>query len=140
MKTYSYDPARLLDGGVDQMRFELGDTEVAGKEETCALCDEEINAMITKATNENKSWKWAFFYCLKAIKMRYIHEVDYSSGGMSLSLSQRYKNWMELYDKMEKKLERSMQYPSASSESLGDGSPDGGHYFYLGIGNNPRAK
>jgi len=138
MKTFSYDPARINDGGIDQMRFELGDAEVEGKDETCALCDEEYNAMIQRALNENKAWKWAIFYCLSAIKMKYSHEVTYSSGGMSLSLAERYKNYKEMYDKMEKELKSSMQVPSASNQSLGDGSTDGGHYFYLGMGNNPR--
>ena len=44
--TYSYDPAKLEEEGKDFMRFQLGDTMVEGKEKTCALTDEEYNAIL----------------------------------------------------------------------------------------------
>ena len=45
-KTYTYDPAKINENGKDRMRFELGDTMVEGGAETCALTDEEYNAII----------------------------------------------------------------------------------------------
>ena len=44
--TYQYEPGNIAEYGKDRMRFELGDVMVEGKEKTCALCDEEYNAVI----------------------------------------------------------------------------------------------
>lgn len=44
--TYQYEPENIAKYGKDRMRFELGDVMVEGKEKTCALCDEEYNAVI----------------------------------------------------------------------------------------------
>lgn len=44
--TYQYEPGNIAEYGKDRMRFELGDVMVEGKEKTCALCDEEYNAVL----------------------------------------------------------------------------------------------
>lgn len=43
--TYSYDPTQIRARGKDQMRFELGDTQTDGGADTCALADEEYEAV-----------------------------------------------------------------------------------------------
>jgi hypothetical protein len=133
-KTFSYNPIKITDYGIDQMRFELGDTEVDGENDTCALCDEEYQAMIDRANKDEKGWKWATFLCLKAIRMKFSFEVSSSVGGMSLSLQERYKVWDDLYLRMMK----SFESPKANPEALGENRPDEGHYFNLGQGSNPR--
>ena len=45
-KTYTYNPEKIGEQGVDRMRFELGDTMVEGEQETSALCNEEYEAII----------------------------------------------------------------------------------------------
>lgn len=45
-KTYTYNPEKIGEQGVDRMRFELGDTMVEGAEETSALSNEEYTAII----------------------------------------------------------------------------------------------
>ena len=132
--TYTYDPTKINDKAVDQMRFELGDTEVSGGKDTCALCDEEYRAMILKAKADGKGWKWAQYLCLKAIRMRFSMEVNSTIDGMSLQLAERYKIWDEMYLRMMK----TFQIPVANEASLGSGHIDEGHYFRLGQGDNPR--
>ena len=53
MATYSYSPEKCQDGGVDQMRFELGDTVTDMDAATSALSDEEYAAIIAK---HGKNW------------------------------------------------------------------------------------
>ena len=36
-KTYTYNPEKIGEPGVDRMRFEIGDTMVEGEQETSAL-------------------------------------------------------------------------------------------------------
>ncbi len=133
-KHYTYDVRKLNDSGVDQMRFELGDTIVEGADKTCVLCDEEYKAIIDKSFSEKKSWKRARFLCLKAIVMKLSYEVDYKADSISFSLSQRYDNWKRMYDE-EKKLNG---YGSISS-ALGRNSLKEEHYFTLGMLNNHKA-
>ena len=133
--TYTYDPSKMMDGGKDQMRFELQDIAVAGAQETCVLSDEEYEAVIAKATEDGTGWKAAKYQCLKAIEMKMAYEVDFSADGLSLSLSQRYERWKAL----KKDLEAEMQYISANPASMGRNRLDGGHYFHAGMNDNPRA-
>ena len=53
--TYTYDPSQIS-GGVNRMRFELGDTIVEGGKATAALCDEEYAQMISEHPT---NWKRA---------------------------------------------------------------------------------
>ena len=41
MPTFSYDPTKIMDGGVDQMRFELGDTVTDMGGVSSPLCNED---------------------------------------------------------------------------------------------------
>lgn len=134
--TYTYDPSKMQDGGKDQMRFELQDIAVGGAQETCVLSDQEYDALLAKNAEEGGGWKAAKYKCLCAIVMRMAYEVDFSADGLSLSLSQRYDRWKEL----KHELEGEMQYIAANPLALGKNAPDGGHYFYNGMNDNPRAK
>lgn len=100
MATYSYDPTKITDGGVDQMRFELGDTVVDMGGITSPLCDEEYTAIISKYAA--KSWRKAKFLCLDAICMKLSYEVDTSVGGLSYSLNQRYERWFTMLEQEKK--------------------------------------
>ncbi len=131
-QTYDYDPTKIKDGGKDQMRFELGDTAIEGGRDTCALSDEEYTAIINGETE--RGFQYAKYKCLEAIMMRLAYEVDYSADGLSLSLSQRYDRWKELWLRMQKQY----QYITANPVALGDNKLDGGHYFRLGMNDNPR--
>lgn len=126
MAVYSYDPTKITAGGVDQMRFELGDTVVDMDGVTSPLCDEEYTAIIQKY---GKNWKRAKYECLKAICMKLAYEVDTSVGGLSYSLSERYNRFKELKDAAKKELKAKGNLPRVGNEaSL---MPHGGTPYYF---------
>ena len=65
--TYSYDPAKIRERGKDRMRFELGDTVTEGGADTCALSDEEYNAVLEGLKDDKKAWIHAKLAVLQAI-------------------------------------------------------------------------
>ena len=95
---YTYDPTLITAGGVDQMRFELGDTVVDMEGVSSPLCDEEYRAIIAKYPN----WKIAKLKCLEAIVFKLSYEVNTSVGGLSYSLDQRYERWKKLLEEDKK--------------------------------------
>lgn len=98
-RTYSYHPENITSGGVDQMRFELGDTVVDMEGLASPLCDEEYDAIIQKY---GKKWRLAKLKCLEAIVMKMSYEVNTSVGGLSYSLSERYDRWKKLLEEEKK--------------------------------------
>lgn len=98
-RTYSYDPTKITNGGMSQMRFELGDTVVDMEGVSSPLCDEEYEAIIKKY---GKSWRTAKLKCLEAICMKLAYEVDTSVDGLSYSLGQRAERWKKMYDDAKK--------------------------------------
>lgn len=134
MATYSYDPTKITAGGVDQMRFELGDTVIDMDGMTSPLCDEEYKAIIAKY---GKSWKRAKYECLNAICMKLSFEVDTSIDGLSYSLSQRYERWQKMKDAAKKELAGLHGLPRAGDP--GSLMPHGGTpYFYNDMQANRR--
>lgn len=132
MKSYNYNPEKLNENGKDRMRFELGDTLVEGKEETCALCDEEYQALIPDTINGKRQWLKAKLACLESIFRRFSYEVDTKTGPVSLALGNRAKLWQEEYEKVKEELK-------ASSISVGSVmlnrkyGTDPPPYFYNGM-------
>lgn len=129
--TYSYDPGKVTENGVDKMRLELGDTTFAPGELTAALCDEEYQSIISST----KSWKKAKIRCLEAILMKFAHQVDMSVDGLSYSFSKRIEFWKKLLD--ETKKTASTAVPTANPLAL-NGGIGGGPYFYNDLHANPR--
>ena len=80
MTTFSYDPTKIMDGGVDQMRFELGDTVTDMDGVSSPLCNEEYEAILSKYGG---NWRKARYVCLKAIVMKLSYEVNTSVDGLS---------------------------------------------------------
>lgn len=134
MATYSYDPEKCQDGGVNQMRFELGDTVLDLEGITSPLCDEEYKAIISK---HGRSWRRAKYECLNAICMKLSYEVNTSIDGLSYSLSERYNRFKAMRDEAKKDLAALGGIPRAGNPaSL---SPNGGTpYFYNDMQANRR--
>ena len=134
--TYSYDPTKITDGGLDQMRFELGDTVIDMEDITSPLCDEEYTAILTKY---GSNWKKAKLKCLEAIVMKLAYEVNTSVSGLSYSLSERYNRWKEMLDDAKKEAKASSM---ASLPRVGDPKSlmphDGTPYFYNDMQANRR--
>lgn len=122
--TYTYDVTKLADKSKDLMRFELGDTDISGGEDTAALTDEEINAMLTI----NSKWKQAKYKLVESVYMRYAKEVQMSTSGLSLGFQARADHWAILYKDLKKELS-SMGAPSIKTS----GPP----YFTSGMMRNP---
>lgn len=134
MQTYSYDPTKITDSGLDQMRFELGDTVVDMEGNSSPLCDEEYIAIIEKY---GSSWRKAKYHCLKAIVMKLSYEVNTSVGGLSYSLSERYERWKKMLDDEKKAMAGIFGVPRAGDP--GSLMPHGGTpYFYNDLHANHR--
>lgn len=131
--TYSYNPAQIYDGGLNQMRFELQDNIIEGEGVTCALCDEEYQAII----EHESGWKRAKLKCLKAIITKFAYEVNTSTDGLSYSLSERYERWKAMYDDLKK--ETIIALPTCDPSSLGH-PPGRPPYFYEDLHANPRRR
>ena len=132
--TYSYDPTKITEGGMDQMRFELGDTVVDLETITSPLCDEEYTAIINKY---GKNWRIAKLKCLEAIVMKLSYEVNTSVGGLSYSLSERYERWKTMYAEAKKQANAVAGVPRAGF--AGSLMPHGGTpYFYNDMQANRR--
>ena len=126
MPTYSYHPDKCQDGGVDQMRFELGDTVVDLEGITSPLCDEEYKAILDK---HGKNWRKAKYLCLDAICKKLSYEVNTSIDGLSYSLSERFNRFDAMRKEAKKELAAISGVPRAGNPaSL---MPHGGTpYFY----------
>ena len=130
-RTYSYDPTKAGEEGLDKMRLELGDTVLDPGELTAALCDEEYLAIIGR----HKRWKKAKLKCLEAILMRFSHQVDVNVDGLSYSFSQRVEFWKKIYE--EAKAEAVAALPVANPAAL-SGREGGPPYFHEDMNSNPR--
>ena len=120
--TYTYDASKIAEHGLDQMRFELGDTMVDGGVETCALSDQEYKAVIEAYPR----WKRAKLACVESILRRFSYEVNTKVGELNLSLSDRLDYWKKLYSDL--KADVSASAPLANPAAI-----NGDHYFYAGM-------
>lgn len=127
--TFSYDPAKIDDGNLNQMRFEIGDTYVGLSANCSVLCDEEYSVLIANAG----SWREAKITILKKILWIFAYEVDYTIDGLSLKLSDRYNRFKKMLDD----LLAEDALPGVADGLIG-ANGIGGHYFHYGMLENPR--
>ncbi|WOC33476.1 MULTISPECIES: hypothetical protein [Caproicibacterium] len=127
--TYTYNPAECQDGGLNQMRFELGDNVVEGQSMTAVLCDQEYNALISKYSR----WKRAKLACLDAICMKLAYEVNTQVSNLSYSLNDRAERWTKMRDDMKKEV--SVSAPCVAPSALSEP-----HYFYNDMLSNYRKR
>ena len=130
--TYTYDPAQITGRTVSRARFELGDTLVDGEGETCMLCDEEIQAIIT----DTPKWKRALFRLADAVCMKLSYETDWKDDGTSFNLNQRAERWQKLRDRLKQEADRASLMPESGAVKDSLNSADGGHYFHRGMTNS----
>lgn len=126
--TFSYDPSRIDDKNVNQMRFEIGDTYTGYSANCSVLSDEEYAVLISNA----KDWKSAKIAILKKILWIFAYEVDYTIDGLSLKLSDRFNRFKKILDD----LLAEDTLPSVDDSLLRAGR--GGHYFHYGMLENYR--
>ena len=113
--TYSYDPANITARGKDQMRFELGDTQTDGGAKTCALADEEYEALLKGLKEGRKAWMRAKLAVLEAILFKLSYQVNTKISVLQYDFGDRAANWQKLYDTLKKQvlpLSRHRHHPS----------------------------
>ena len=99
--TYSYNPALINDGGLNQMRFTLGDCLVVEADKTAYLSDEEINAAIEGSS----TFKRAALRLVSSLLFRFGYEVNTEIHEAKWDLTDRFKNWKDLYNKLKAEVE-----------------------------------
>ena len=132
--TYSYDPTKIRERGKDQMRFELGDTVTEGGADTCALSDEEYDAILDGLKEGKKAWIHAKLAVLEAIMFRFSYQVDTKVDVLQYGLGDRAAHWKQLYDDLKKQVRASVSVPAMAS-AIQNTPP----YFHTGMEENPRA-
>ena len=132
-RAYTYDPGQLGDKGLNQMRFEIGDTMVEGEKETCALRDEEYLSIIST----RKSWKKAKLAVLESIMRRFGMEVNTTVGPLKLEMQARAEFWRKQYEQL--KAECGADIAPTAGKASPESGKDGGHYFYGGMHDNEYA-
>ena len=130
-RSFTYEGTQLADGGLNQMRFELGDVLVDEPDKTALLTDEEITAMLAAFP---QSWKRAKFELVKSVLFRFAPEVDTKAGPVQWSLSQRYAHWRTLYDELKKELSASCALPELP------GTHHRPPYFFEGMHDNEQGE
>lgn len=140
--TYTYNPSEITFFGKDRMRFELGDVMVDGKERTCALCDEEYDAVLPSVIRTGRQWKKAKLRCLESIFMRFTYEPDTKVGPLSMSLGERAKLWKKMHDDLKAELGAGASDPEAIAMLAANpvfGKPTK-PYFWNGMHSHEEAK
>ena len=133
--TYSYDPTKIRKRGKDQMRFELGDTLVDGGADTCALSDEEYEAMLKGLRPGKLPWLWAKLYSLEAIMFKLSYQVNTKVDVLSYDLGDRAALWKDLYEKVRAEILANTGVPT-----LADSAKRKPPYFHTGMDDNPRTR
>lgn len=128
--TFSFDPSKAMDGSFNQMRSEIGDVYVDGEECCSLLSDEEYTAIIEKSD----SWKEAKIQIVRRLLWLFLYEVDFTIDGLSLKLSDRYNRLKALLKALES---GEAEAVPMMAEGLPIDDGNGGHYFYLGMLENP---
>lgn len=133
--TYSYDPTKIRAGGKDQMRFELGDTQTEGGAETCALADEEYEAVLAGQKDGKKAWLSAKLSVLEAILFKMSYQVDTRIDVLQYSgVGNRAERWWKMYEDLRKRVSAASSVPTLAP-SVAETAP----YFHKGMGENPNA-
>ncbi len=132
--TYSYDPTKIRAKGKDRMRFELGDTQTDGGANTCALSDEEYEAMLSDLKDGKKAWLFAKLAVLEAILIKMQYQVNTKIDVLQYDFGERAQRWQKMYDDLNKQVLAIASIPTLSP-SIKNTPP----YFYKGMEQNPRA-
>lgn len=132
--TYSYDPTKIRERGKDRMRFELGDTLTDGGADTCALADEEYDAVLNGLKEGRSAWLRAKLSVLEAILFKLSYQVNTRIDVLQYDLGDRAAHWQKLYDTLKKQVVGAASIPTLAP-SIIETPP----YFHKGMEENPRA-
>lgn len=131
--TYTYNPSESQDRGKDQMRFELGDTDMSQVGATCALSDEEYLAVLAGIGTGKTAWLQGKLTLVEGILHKLAFQVDTKIDVMEYHFSQRVTHWETLHQQLKKELQSTQGVPILTGTS--SRNPP---YFYGGIHDNRR--
>ena len=131
--TYTYDPTKIRARGVDQMRFELGDTATDGGASTCALSDEEYRAMLEGVQPDKKAWLAAKLAIVEAILLKLSYQVNTKIDVLTYGLGDRAQHWKNLYEMLRKEIQGNANMPS-----MADSAANKPPYFHTDMKSNRR--
>ena len=129
---YTYDPMQIRQRGKDQMRFELGDTFVDGGAATCALADEEYDAVLAELHPSKQAWLHAKLHIVEAILLKLSYQVNTRIDVLTYGLGDRAQHWKDLYEMLRKELLGNSCIPT-----MADSKPP---YFHTDMKTNRRAQ
>ncbi len=98
--TFSYNPAKANDNGLNQMRFFLGDCLVTEAEKTAYLSDEEI-----LVTLEQNTFKRAALKLVESLLHRFMFEVTTEIREAKWQLSDRVDFWEKLRKRLKDEID-----------------------------------
>ena len=131
--TYSYDPTQIRARGKDQMRFELGDTQTEGGAETCALADEEYEAMLAGLKEgKRRGCSQGGSFGSDPLQMQY--QVNTKIDVLQYDFGERAGRWQKMYDTLKKQALATASIPTLAP-SIEQKPP----YFHSGMQENHRA-
>ena len=81
---------------LDWIRFTIGDTDI----QSPLLYDQEINTILTLYPDKRRAAQ----ACMESILVRLAKECDHRIGPISVSASDKYKNYLLLYEKYKKEI------------------------------------
>ena len=123
--TFSYDPSLLADGGLNEMRFELGDVFVEEPEKSAYLSDETILA----ALESSRTFKRAKLKLIESLLRRFSYEVDTKVDSLDLKLHQRLDAWERERARLKLELDGEDIASNANLRGFGHGRPPA---FWIG--------
>ena len=132
--TYSYDPTKIRGRGIDQMRFELGDTLIGGGADSCALADEEYAAFVNELLPGKRAWLSAKLAVLEAILLKLSYMVDTKIDVLWYDFGARADRWQKLYHELRKQLLANTGLPTMDERAMN--KPP---YYFTGMIENLRA-
>ena len=99
--TYSYNPEKISERGLDRMHFELGDVFVEEPEKSAYLSDEEISAVLESSS----TWKRAKLRLIETLLRRFSYEVDTEVAEAKWALHQRVAEWKAEYNRLKSEVD-----------------------------------
>ena len=117
--TFSYDPSLLADGGLNQLRFELGDVFVEEPSKSAYLSDETILA----ALESSRTFKRAKYKLIESLLRRFSYEVDTKVDSLDLKLHQRLDAWEREYKRLKAEVDGEDIAGNSNLRAFGHGRP-----------------
>lgn len=103
---FTYNPKKIRERGLHQMRFELGDTAVKEGALGCALCDEEYLAFLEGLGGGERAWAEVKLEIVRGMLSKFAFQVDVEIDVLHYDFSARVGHWEKICQDLEQELAR----------------------------------